>query len=310
MPFPELSEAPGTAQAEMRLIIREGAVDSLAPGIVLAEGCSLPLCEDEYFHHWLSAERQVWLSFAAQPAGYLLRFKDVCCFCVSSDALTIRCFPAAGVTDNTIRHLFLDQVLPLAIAQRGSLVLHASAFSEGGAATVLLGATGSGKSTLAAYCAREGAQFMSDDFVVVEPCSGGFLALGSYGSMRLWRDSKDALFANDAPPDAPIAEYTDKRRYRVPGNQAPAEEQRARLERAVLLEAVGGEEETQLHRLSPQSAFFQVLSGAFILDVLDPAVSAGHFSRISGFVQAVPVYRLSFSLDYKRLAEASRLLRG
>jgi HprK-related kinase A len=70
--------------------------------------------------------------------------------------------------------------LQMALAQRGYLLLHASAVERGGKAVVMTGISGAGKSTLAALLMARGWRLMGDEFVLVDPAT-----LSAYAFPRL-----------------------------------------------------------------------------------------------------------------------------
>jgi hypothetical protein len=92
-----------------------------------------------------------------------------------------------------IDHIFLNQVLPLALSQAGKLVFHGCAIEIDGQAHAFLGRSGSGKSTLAASFASHGFRFLTDDGLLLEQTSSGLFAVPSHPSIRLWEDSQSAL---------------------------------------------------------------------------------------------------------------------
>ena len=69
-------------------------------------------------------------------------------------------------------HRFGSTMVPLMLAERGDLALHAAAVADAGRAIIVCGPTGRGKSTIAAALAAQGYAILSDDGVVVsEPDS-------------------------------------------------------------------------------------------------------------------------------------------
>ena len=94
-----------------------------------------------------------------------------------------------------MRHLLLDQVMPLVLS-RDRLVLHASAVATPAGAAAFIGFTGAGKSTLAASLSAAGFPILSDDCLVIERDGRGFLARPFYPGARLWPDSVHAVGAN------------------------------------------------------------------------------------------------------------------
>src|SRR5262249_32769832 len=121
-------------------------------------------------------------------------------FRVSATGRSIRCWPAPGVSEATIRHLYLNQILPLALSRQGKLVFHASAVEIDDSGVAFLGASGKGKSTLAASFATSGYGFLTADALVIETSKDEKWIDPThhpYGaSIRLWDDSHNALMAN------------------------------------------------------------------------------------------------------------------
>ena len=68
-----------------------------------------------------------WLKIGRDKNYYLIRFKGMMDFCVSKDGRIIRGYAKQDLAEITIRHLFLTQVLPLALSLHKPLALHASA---------------------------------------------------------------------------------------------------------------------------------------------------------------------------------------
>src|SRR5262245_62128690 len=176
-----------------------------------------------WFHRWRIA-RRTWLAFARTPDGYLLRFPALADFAVSPGARRVVCRPRRGLPAATLRHLLLDQVLPLALSAE-RLVLHASAVHVPGfGAVAFIGRTGRGKSTLAAALALPGCALLTDDCLVIGERGGRVSVWPSYPGVRLWADAAAAL-GNPAPASA-LAHYTRKRRLpadaRLPFRSRPS----------------------------------------------------------------------------------------
>ncbi len=91
----------------------------------------------------------VWTQFYRTAVGYLLRFPNLADFTISTDGREVVAYQAEGVSDQTIDHLRLNQVQPLALSRQFKLVLHAAAIEIENFAVVFLGKSGQGKSTLA-----------------------------------------------------------------------------------------------------------------------------------------------------------------
>ena len=166
----------------------------------------------EPFHVWSFPDGTVWTYFYRNGSDYLLRFPDLADFEVSADGHSVRCWPVPGISEYTVDHLYLNQVLPLVLSRQGKFVFHASAIEAGSGALVFMGESGRGKSTLAASFATHGFRFLTDDGLLVEEANGGYRVLPSHPSIRLWEDSEDALVAEEVPI-APPVQYTSKARF-------------------------------------------------------------------------------------------------
>jgi len=113
---------------------------------------------------WKTDDGRTWMAGARHARGYLVRFPELAEFSLSADGRRIDLFAADDAPADTIRHLFLDQVFPLARALAGELALHASAIQTSVGAVAFVGATGDGKSTLTASFARAGFRPLADDW--------------------------------------------------------------------------------------------------------------------------------------------------
>lgn len=76
------------------------------------------------------------------------------------------------IPEETLRSFVQGAYLAAALRQRGLLVLHGSAVSDGDRAVAFLGNSGWGKSTLATYFCDRGYRLITDDVMVVSPGSG------------------------------------------------------------------------------------------------------------------------------------------
>jgi hypothetical protein len=74
------------------------------------------------------------------------------------------------------QRLLFAQVLPIAAALQGLSLLHASAVAFGGRALAFSAPSGTGKTSVAAHLVAQGASFLTDDALALEPAPGGLLA--------------------------------------------------------------------------------------------------------------------------------------
>jgi hypothetical protein len=293
--FPELSWGDGdSAQCTFQLLPAQQAESA----------------KGHWFHCWHSPDGKVWLSFGRQGSHYLLRFPDLADFRIAAGEEEVCCYRSPGIPLETIRHLFLDQVLPLILSQRGKLVLHASAVAVADGAIAFVGKTGLGKSTLAASFLKAGFPLLTDDCLLLEEREGRLLVQPSYPGLRLWDDVLDAL-PEPLAGLAPVAHYTDKKRL-VLNNRQPRFITGQPLLRSVYFlaasEEAGARLELAITPLHPRVAFMELLSHAYKLDIRDQAMLRKEFD-ILGRIVALPLfYRLAFPRDLSLLSTVQQAI--
>src|SRR5215469_4547976 len=206
----------------------------------------------EWLHTWTLPDGTPWLEIGRQARGYLLRFQEMVDFAVSRDAREILCYAASDTPSETLRHLLLDQVLPLVLSWRGQFVLHGSAVLTPKGTIAFVGDSGSGKSTLASSFIEEGMAILTDDCLLLEENEGCLTAVPSYPGVRLWPKVVDAMLGM-ARDLAEVAHYTEKKRL----NRSAGihfSNQPAKLERLYFLAPLDEGEETANVRIRPLSS--------------------------------------------------------
>ncbi len=258
------------------------------------------------FHHYTFDDGSVWTEFHRLGDGYLLRFPDLADFEVSADGTVVTAYPAEGVDDATIEHLYINQLVPLALSRQGQPAFHASVVTVAGGAVAFLGKTGAGKSTLAASFALHGAAFLTDDALMIEETENGCRAKPSHASLRLWEDSLDALIGDDSPQAGPVG-YSDKTRLLAGEALAHSKESQPLLAAYVLDSQ--DQQAVSIRTLTGLDRHMAWLNNSFLLDVQDPEFLEQHFEwthRISG---AVPTFALDYPRDYGILPEVRNAVR-
>jgi len=257
------------------------------------------------FHEWKLEDGTLWTRFYRSDADYLLRFFELGDFRVSADGRTVRCWPAPGVSDGTMRHLHLNQVLPLALSRQGKLVFHASAVEIDARAVAFMGESGKGKSTLAVSFATNGFRFLADDGLLVDSTQGQLQIAPSHPSIRLWEDSQEALL-DPATPTAPPVQFTSKSRFLAGANIAFCEQ--ARELRCVYFLGNGTQRHTVIERLNPGEALIELLKHSFLLDIEERQVLATHFDELVNMVARPIYYRLDFPREFAELARVRQAI--
>ncbi len=252
----------------------------------------------EPFHTWTFPDGTLWTAFYRTNDGYLLRFPDLADFQVSAGALHVTAFPVPEVSDATVQHLYLNQVLPLVLSKQGKLIFHASAVEVAGGAVAFAAESGRGKSTLAASFAVSGFRFLTDDGLVVEPTADGHRILPSHPSIRLWEDSEAALIAPGVRT-APALPFTPKSRF-LAGDEICFCDQPRPLRRVYFL---GNDKVAtpEFQRLSAAEALVEWVKHSFLLDVEEKPRLASHFDQVAKLANQPIHYRLDYPRRFEDL---------
>ncbi len=278
--------------------------DALAPigpdadDLVITWGRLPALPPAEWYHRWGNEGEPDWLRFGQAGADFLLDFPGLVRFLIADQTRALHVEPGPAVPDVTVRHLMLNQVLPLVLSQRGRLVLHAAAIAVGDEVMGLVGPTGSGKSTLVAACGRLGAAVVADDSLVLLRRGPGWVAVPSYPAVRLWPDALDRLAWPDAG-DGDVAHYHDKRRLTPKDGVWRFETRVLPLTRLWMLDEP---------KQPPHPVALELFSQVFRLDVRDHAESARLFHHIADLAASVSVAALDAGVDTRDAAGAARRL--
>ena len=196
--------------------------------------------------------------------------------------------------DETIRHLFLDQILPRVLSQRDGVVLHGSALVIGGGGVVFMGDSGQGKSTLAVSLSRKGFPMLTDDGLYVTQ-KDQLLCYPSYPGVRLWAESVSELYqGNSALPF--VAHYSDKQRLDATQGALPFATSPVPLRAIYLLvpEPTQNGKDVKIWPAKGQEAFREVAKGLHRFDVTNRSELLHQFELVSKVVATVPAYKLYF----------------
>jgi hypothetical protein len=282
--LPELPRVRDTGVADFRFRL-------LAPRL-------RPLAPQSWLYRWREEDGTSWIRLGRTRDGYLVRFARVADFLLSRDARTIGCRAAPKVTTLTIRHLLLDQVIPMVLGHRGHLAIHASAVVSAGGVLAFAGKAGWGKSTLCASIERSGRPALADDCVVIEERRGRVLAVPSYPGLRLWPDAARAL-GRHRRDSQPVADYSDKRRVGSRTRRSGA----APLSAIYVLAPPGPAKAVRITRLVPRDAVGRLLAHTHRLDVTDRARLTAELDALGRLAVRVPVFELEFPRDLRLLSK-------
>lgn len=246
-------------------------------------------------HVWTLAGGAPWAEFHRHTDGIMVRFPGLADFEVATDGGRVTCTAAPGTTAATIEHLYLNQVLPLALGKQGRLVFHASAVEVPGGAVAFLAQSGRGKSTLATAFAVSGHRFLTDDSLVLEAGGHGYIVQPGHPSLRLWHDSEARLAPKQARKAAAVS-YTDKARLLAGPGLAHSSEAQKLL--AVYVLEDGAATGVAITPVTPAAALMQWTRHSFLLDVHDRELIAGQFERAAALAECVACYTLDYPREY------------
>ncbi len=246
------------------------------------------------YQEWTGDGLVIGAQFFRLIEGYLVRFPDLADFEISLSGERIRSWPVPGAPAAAIRHLYLNQVVPLASSRSGRLMFHASAVAIGASCVAFMGPSGRGKSTLAATFAASGHAFLTDDGLSVRIVEGRRMVMPSHPSIRLWPDSQDAILEILESPATDVAD-SGKARF-LAGPSLSFRDRPLPLERIYLL---GDDSASAIsfEALGPGQALIELVRHSFLLDIEHKDALASHFDELAALL-ARPA--LCFRLDYPR----------
>jgi hypothetical protein len=257
----------------------------------------------QWFMQWHLPRGELWLSFAKLDGGYLLRFNELADFFVSNGGEKIIYKSKLGIPPNTIRHLLLDQVIPLVINLRGEEALHASAVLAPQGVIAFTGPAGSGKSTLAGNFLLSGYQHVSDDCLALSEKDQEIYAIPAYPGLRLWDDALSHLFGENGAHGS-VAHYTDKRRVEIEKRLETHCKNPQPLRRLyTVADPTEAERKTDIiiEHLSSRESFMALVRYAFRLDITDLEMLIRQFNFLQRVAFTVSVRRLIFPRDFNIL---------
>lgn len=275
--------------------------------------CSFELLEpgtpphvSEWLHHWDLPSGRPWRSCAKQGFKYLLRFHNLADFNIALGGDHITCTAFPGTPIETVRHLLLDQVIPLCVGLRGREAIHASSVETPFGTCGFSGDTGSGKSTLVASLTAAGCRLFGDDCLALDEVDGQVVAFAGYPGLRLWPTAMDSLFSQTEHVAA-VSHYNQKKRVPL-GVDNPTV---CRALKALFVLAPPNPESPSTIQAEPipsAEALTELLKQSFRLDVTDRERLVRQFKFFCRMLTQVPLYRLSYPRDFSRLPEVRQAI--
>ncbi len=276
--------------------------------VISLDTSAKPLGAVTWFHEWRKPRGPLWLSFGRLDNAYVLRFAEqLADFVISADATRIVARPSPTLPADTLRHLLIDQVLPLVASRRGHLSLHASAVHIRGIGTIgFVGEAGRGKSTLAAALAARGARIVTDDCLAIDVGERPPVAVPGYPGLRLFPGAAATALLG-AIRSSRVAHYSTKQR--IDRGAATFHPQRSPLRALFLLSprsSAGAA--AAIRRCRASLRLMGLLRYAYVLDVEDRRDLAVVFAGLSKVAASVPVMRLRVRNGSRHLSAAAALI--
>ena len=247
----------------------------------------------------LQSDGEPWLIVSRRDRAYRLRFGDAADFVLSADGRTLVGYRRGRTPLTTVRHLALDQALPLVLAHRGNTVLHASAFVHDGGAVALLGPAGAGKSTLTASFGTDGAAIIADDAVVLRQRGDVLVTLPAYPGLRVWPDALTAMGYSGRGTRVKRAST----KLRIGPGDVPLTfaDRPMPLRSLSLLERAGRTSRVRIDVLSRREALLELLKCCYALDITDRGKLVEHLDRLTRDCLSLAIRRITYPNDLRVL---------
>lgn len=248
------------------------------------------------------SDNVIWRRHWSEPDRLLIDYVDLASVQVE-DATGIVTFDQE-LPHEMEQHLVFDHVLPLVLARRGQLVLHAGVISLDEAGVVLVGASGAGKSTLTAFAWQHGWAVGGDDGAVVTP---GLLPVveATYATVRLTKEAAGLLGLDqtNAPPVVGKTRFAGDARRGLQAGVVP-------LVLIAVVEPVGENLEARFHPLSGAAAHARLFGSTFHSDLVIGRNLSVTVDALAQVIDVTTVGRLSVPRGRAGLAATERLLRS
>lgn len=285
-PLPELLPLRAGGPPDLRVALGRGALSRPAPA--------------EWLARWATPSGEPWLTAAREGDGYRLHFPGLADFHVDREGREVVGEGGPATPVRTLRHLFLDHVLPRVLSLRGRPALHATAVLLPAGVCAFAGPAGAGKSTLAASFLAAGYPLVADDCLALDD-GGRILAAPAYPGVRLWGDAL-ARLGGPGEAGAPVAHYASKRRWARGAWRRTFPRAARPLARVYVLVRSGGPAaRPRVERLPAPEALMALVGHSFRLDVLDRDRLSEEFRALARVAAEVPVSRLHVPEGLDRL---------
>ena len=261
--------------------------------------------ESNWFHHLRCPEGEIVISCGRIGKDYHLHFPGMADFLIAENCTEILCYRKHDVSDETVRHLLLDQVIPRMLGQQGRLILHASAVVlPDGKGVIFLGDSGYGKSTIASSFHEHSSRLISDDCLLIQAGENSVWCVPNYYGLRLFKDSARAIFSKQYS-FSNVAHYSQKKRILLDQNDSNKSSSKVKLEAIFLLGDPAlnlRSKGVKIKLIRGANEMMALIKQTFVLDVTDRKLLACQFENVAKIVAVdLPTYRLDYPRDHSYL---------
>jgi len=258
--------------------------------------------QDNLYHRFLP-DGEIAFSQSKYNDGFFLRFPELANFYLTYHGDDIRCYPYAGVSIETVKHLLLDQVIPRILGDNGHVILHASAIMYRGHAVIFIGETGAGKSTLATSFHHKDNPLISDDCLLLKSQDYVNTMIPSYVGARLWEDSAEAVLPDTYSLHG-VSEYSSKKRL-ILHKESIFENIKIPISTIFILGSPEDSMKTKkinVERITGVSIMMELLQHSFILDKPNKNNVGNIFLKLGKIItNDISLYRLYYPHEYSIL---------
>jgi hypothetical protein len=231
---------------------------------------------------WHYPGGQIYGYASVDDCRYRIAIPDIGVFVLDRATSSVSAAIKDGISEERVRDLFAQDLLPVFLQACGFEVLHASAVSFRVGVVAFCADSGAGKSTLAYALARRGHEICGDDFLAFHSSAAGVTAQPIDLHIRL-RDETEMWFRREPSPP----------RYAT----------RSPLPLAAVFILERGSEPPAVRLLEPAAALTATLSHAYSFSLRDPSRKRLMMENYLDLVAGVPVFRLQFAAGLDRLPE-------
>jgi hypothetical protein len=258
----------------------------------------------DFIKNYKLSNGRVWLSIEKYKSSYILRFPNIADFLLSGEKRKIFCNPNNNIPKNTVRHLFINQIIPLYLASKGYFVIHSSAVSINGKGVVFLGKSRAGKSTLASIFCKNGYELITDDFLLIK-YKNGLHAVPSYPAIRLSNQTMDFLFNKD-PKVFINDDFTDKKWLKADNRLIKYRNKVVPIHRIYILAHKSKQSDKSpvtIKKQSPTDSLTDLLHNCFFIDSSDSKLIENNFNYCALTLKSDIIRKLTYKKEFSVLSE-------